>query len=110
MCNHRKLLCQTFFLFQLFDEYILQIARKLFEKAEILELGHQLGISSDIMDSTFVKYQNDLTEATRQILRVWLQRQHNLKDARLKLGRALVACGKNLMARTILHYVECTKL
>ena len=89
---------------QLFDENILQISRKLIEKAEILELGHRLGISSDTMDSTFVKYQNDLTEATRQILRVWLQRQQSFTDARLELGRALVDCRKNLMARTILNF------
>ena len=82
----------------------MQISTKLIEKTEILELGIRLGISSDTMDITFVKYQNDLTEATRQILRVWLHRQHSLQDARVKLGRSLVGCGKNLMARTILNF------
>ena len=61
-----------------------------------MELGHRLGIGSDTIDSTFVKYQNDLTEATRQILRIWLHRQQSLKDARVKLGRALVDCRKKL--------------
>ena len=98
-------LCYLFLcLFQLFDETILKISRKLIEKAEILELGHRLGIGSDTMDINFVKYQNDLTEATRQILRVWLHRQHSLQDARVKLGRALVDCEKNLMAGKILNF------
>ena len=88
----------------MFDEYILQISKKLFEKAEILELGHRLGIGSDTMDSTFMKYHYDLTEATRQILRVWLHRQQSFTDARLKLGKALVDSGKNLMAKTILNF------
>ena len=80
------------------------MSRKLIEKTEILELGHRLGIGSDTIDSAFVKYQYDLTEATRQILRLWLHRQQSLTYARVKLGKALVDGRKNLMARTILNF------
>ena len=86
------------------DQYILQISKKLLEKMDILELGQCLGIDDDTMESTFVKYPNDKTEATRKILRVWREEQETPKDVRVKLGNALVHCRKNLMAKTILNY------
>ena len=87
-----------------FDRYILQISKKLIEKAEVLELGIRLGIDSGTIDLEFVKCQTDSTEATRHILHKWLQMQEGYEGARLSLGKALVTCKQNLIAKTILNY------
>ena len=86
-----------------FDQNILKISQRLSEKAEVLQIGQELGIPSFTIDSIFAKH-HDICESTRQIFRKWLKNQESYEEAHQLLGKALVKCEQKMIARKILNY------
>ena len=87
-----------------FGQNILKISQRLSEKAEVLQIGQELGIPDSTIDSIFAKHHPDICESTRQIFLKWLKNQESYEQAHQLLGKALVKCEQKMIARKILNY------
>ena len=89
---------------ELSDSDLLAVSERLFDENEIFKLGQKLRIKDYRIESALASSSRQSTNAAHKVLRLWLMAQDNRHSAYQILGKALVRCEMNIIARDILDY------
>ena len=84
------------------ESNIVQIAKRLTDKLDVVELGLNLKIERHTINTIFSNYPHSITPVADEILCVWFGRQGNKEDMYNTLGKALIETKLNQIAREIL--------
>ena len=82
---------------------LLEVSRRLVDKADIRRLGLKLQVAEFTIDAKLAD-ESQTTVAAHHVLKVWLNKQLNRETAYQTLGQALVDVQLNLIARQVMNY------